>query len=70
MFGCKHNWKVESTSYTPPEDIEQIEYKGSGGDALKGILQGTTHVYMRCKKCGDLKEKQVFGEYKPELTEE
>lgn len=64
MFGCSHKWKVESANYSPPYE-GGFKAKSVSPETVQAILEGVTHVYMRCEKCGNLKETRVFGEYKP-----
>lgn len=61
----EHKWKVESTSFTEPLNINgKFTIRGPVVE-YSDILQGVTHVYMRCKECGDLQEKKVNGKYVP-----
>jgi hypothetical protein len=53
---------VESTSYTPPAEGFSIERASL--DLMHDILEGVTHIYLRCEKCGNVKEKRVRGKYK------
>lgn len=65
----KHKWTVESTYFTPPVQLKNM--KGGDEEAyefLQSLIQGTTHVYMRCQGCKDLKETRVNGHYVPRET--
>lgn len=60
MF-CFHKWVIESTHYTPPLDHWSA---GSISPAeVRAFNEGTTNIYYRCRKCGTIKETQVFGKY-------
>lgn len=61
MF-CFHKWKVDRTCYTPPSNRVR---KINTDYLARIILEGVTHIYMRCIKCGEFKEDECLGKYVP-----
>lgn len=61
MWFCNHKWVEVSRDYTPPI-TGSIEGRLSV-DVTKELIAGTTHVYLKCENCHDIKQKDLVGKY-------
>lgn len=60
-----HKWKIDSFNFIPPLAVKKLSNYHATPAERATFLDGVTHVYMRCEKCGDIKEKEVLGKYSP-----
>ena len=65
---CEHQWEVQSVSHTMPILVMgKITCEGQTAfNAIREVLEGVTHVYLKCSRCGDFKENRMFGIMPPE----
>lgn len=57
-----HKWEILSTDYTPPV----TRFKGvesMSEEFAHELFNGTTHVYMQCISCGELKQQDMTGKF-------
>lgn len=60
MIFHKHKWGIVSTDYTEPQSFSASRISPEMAD---GFRCGTTHIYMKCKGCGDIRQKDVVGKF-------
>ena len=58
-----HSWKVVSTDYTEPLGFNEAFYSTGYVKVQERLMSGTTHIYMKCETCGDIKQKDVVGKF-------
>ena len=57
----QHKWQRVSTDYTPP--VKKFEVDNISESLANKLLSGTTHIYMKCIKCGEIKQIDLVGKY-------
>lgn len=63
----KHVWKLVSTSFTPP--MGKFSADKIPMSAFKTLTQGVTHIYQKCERCGEIRERFVYGKFTGEEVE-
>ena len=62
MFNiCKHKWEIVDTDYTEP--VKNFSAARCSSEMVERAMSGITHIYMKCIKCGNVKEKEVLGKF-------
>lgn len=57
----RHKWLIVGSNYTAPQ-TRSMTLKGDEMPAIFQLLvQGATHVYLRCDGCGDFAYRSMPG---------
>lgn len=65
-FIHRHKWQIVGTSFTEPAPFTFQKLQAPTTevfDMMRRLAEGVTHVYLRCKECGDLKEIDFYGKF-------
>ncbi len=68
MF-CFHKWNIEHTNVVPSRELSRLKGQEDMPAEVLFLLriqiEGVTHIYYKCSKCGLVKQDRVFGAYSP-----